>query len=54
MAMLPRHMAPHRDGVLTSGLGAERERLTGGAPWQIYSELKTIPNENSSKEMARS
>jgi hypothetical protein len=41
------------DGVLTSGSGAERERLTGGTPRQIISELKTIPNENSSNEMAR-
>jgi hypothetical protein len=32
---------------------AERERLTGGTPRQIISELKTIPNENSSNEMAR-
>jgi hypothetical protein len=46
--------APAGDGVLMSGPGAERERLTGGTPRQIIPELKTISNENSSKEMARS
>jgi hypothetical protein len=46
--------APGGDGVLMSGPGAEKERLTGGTPWQIIPELKTILNENSSKEMARS
>jgi hypothetical protein len=46
--------APGGDGVPTSGPGAEKERLTGGTPWQIIPELKTILNENSSKEMAKS
>jgi hypothetical protein len=53
VAALPWHVAPRGDGVLTSGPGAERERLTGGTPWQIIPELKIILNENSSKEMAR-
>jgi hypothetical protein len=45
--------APGGDSVLMSGPGVERERLTGGAPRQIYSELKTLQNENSSKQIAR-
>jgi hypothetical protein len=32
----------------------EKRRPTGGTPRQIILELKRIPNENSSKEMARS
>jgi hypothetical protein len=41
-------------GLLMSGPGAERERLIGGTPWQQFSELKTLPDENSSKQIARS
>jgi hypothetical protein len=36
------------------GPNAERRRPTGGIPQPIIPELKTIPNKNSSKEMARS
>jgi hypothetical protein len=36
------------------GPDAERRRSTGGTPQHIIPELKTILNENSSKEMARS
>jgi hypothetical protein len=46
--------APGGDGVPMSGPSAERGRLTGETPRQIIPKLKTILNENSSKEMARS
>jgi hypothetical protein len=45
---------PCRDGALMSGPDAERERLTGVTLWQRFFELKILPDENSSKQIARS
>jgi hypothetical protein len=45
---------PRGDGALMSGPDAERERLTGGTPRQRFFELKILPDENSTKQIARS
>jgi hypothetical protein len=43
------HMTPTRDGALTSGPGMEREKLTVGSRVTDNSRIKTLLNENSSK-----
>jgi hypothetical protein len=45
---------PRRNGALTGGPGTEGESLIGGTPQQRFFELKLLPNENSSKQIARS
>jgi hypothetical protein len=43
------HVTPTRDGALTSGPGMEREKLTVGSRVTDNSRIKTLLNENSSK-----
>jgi hypothetical protein len=50
VAVLPWLAAPARDGAPMHGPWRGKLRPTGGTPGQIISELKTLPNENSSKK----
>jgi hypothetical protein len=40
-------------GALAGGPSAERGKLTGGSHASAISEIKTLPNESSSKQIAR-
>jgi hypothetical protein len=41
---------PRSDSVLTGEPGVERGKLTGGSHVSVISEIKTLPNESSSKK----